>query len=392
MKPLSFMNYKYLLIVFAAFAGCSKPTSDVDSKKQALETAKMEKVALEAKIATLEKEIHAADPNFLANRNAVLITTQPVAKKAFEHYVDMRGSVQSRRNVSLSAQTGGTIDRVYVKEGQRVTKGQTLVVLDAEILRSTQAELKTQIELATITFEKQERLWNQKIGSEMQYLQAKNQKESLERRLAVTQAQLDQMTIKAPFTGTIDLVDALEGEMASPGMPLVRMVNADEMYVNADVSEEFIGKFKAGDPAEIFIPALDKKVKTTIASVGQVINAENRTFVVELQLPSGLAVKPNQVTVVTLRDYVNSEVFSVPTRIIQRDNSGHFVFAVEKKGDVSIAKKVYIKTGASYNTVTEVMEGLTGSEILIHEGFREVTEGAEVSVAEVKADQDVARN
>ncbi|MBL7856928.1 MAG: efflux RND transporter periplasmic adaptor subunit [Cyclobacteriaceae bacterium] len=384
------MNYKYLLIVFAILIGCSKPVSDVESKKKDLEAAKLEKVSLEAKIASLEKEIHAADPTFLANRNAVLIAAQPVTKKGFEHFVDMRGSVQSRKNVSLSTQVGGTIQRVYVKEGQRVTKGQALVVLDAEILRSSLSELKTQIELATITFEKQERLWNQKIGSEMQYLQAKNQKESLEKRLAVTQAQLDQLTLKAPFTGTIDMVDALEGEMASPGKPLVRMVNADEMYVNADVSEEFIGKFKAGDPAEIFIPALDKKVRTTISAVGQVINPENRTFVVELSLPAGLTVKPNQVTIVKLRDYVNAEVYAVPTRIIQRDKSGHFVFAVENKGNVSVARKIYIKAGASYNSVTEILEGLTGSEVVIFEGFREVTEGAEVNIA-AKTGQDVAQ-
>ncbi len=383
-------NQVILIALIGLLSSCGKPGDDIESKKKELESAKSEMVELKSKIASLEKEIQTADPDFAKNNNAVLISTLTPEKKAFEHFVSMRGSVQSRKNVVLSAPTGGIIKQVLAKEGQRVSKGQTLVVLDADVLRNSAAEIKTQLDLAKITFEKQEKLWSQKIGTEIQYLQSKNQMESLENRLATTYSQLDQMTLKAPFTGTIDRVDALQGEMAGPGTPLVRMVNSDDIYINADVSEDFIGKFSIGDPVEVLFPANDKKINTTISAVGQVINPENRTFVVEVKLPSGLSVKPNQVTVVTMRDYLNKDVFTVPTKLIQRDNDGQYVFSVEKKGEISVAKKVYVQVGQGYKSETEVLEGLAGTEVIIAEGFRDVTEGAEVIIAKGKQAKDIA--
>ncbi len=385
------MKYTYLTIVLIVLAACQQG-NDLDAKKKSLEEAKNELVELRAKIAELEKEIHAEDPDFSKNSNAVAITTLGVEKKAFEHFTEVRGAVESRKNVTLSAAAGGTIKKIAVREGQKVTAGQTLVELDTDILRNSLAEIKTQLDLANIVYDKQEKLWDQKIGTEMQYLQAKNQKESLERRLSTTQAQVNQMVIKAPFTGTVDLISALLGELAAPGMPLVRLVSADDMYVKADVSEEYIGKFKAGEPVEVFIPALNEKVKSIISSVGQVINPENRTFTMEVKLP-GVSVKPNQVTIIKFRDYVNPEVFTVPTKLIQRDNQGQFVYIVSKDAENVVAKKQYITPGFSYDSKTEVLDGLTGNEQIIFEGFRDVTEGAEVAIAaETSPKKEVAKN
>jgi membrane fusion protein, multidrug efflux system len=218
----------------------------------------------------------------------------------------------------------------------------------------------------------------------VQYLQAKNNKESLEKRLEVAKAQLDQTMVKAPFSGTIDRVDALVGEMASPGIPLVRMVNPNDMYVKADVSEDFIGKLKAGDGVEIFFPAFDKKIKSTILSVGQVINAENRTFRVEARLVNEVNAKPNQVVVISVRDYINPKVFQIPTKILQRDNAGQYVYQIVNQGNTLVAKKVYVEPGLSYDGHTEILKGLTGTEQLVYEGFREVTEGAELKIAETE--------
>jgi RND family efflux transporter MFP subunit len=384
------MKITYIFVVLGLFSACSNPGDDLAEKKSDLETAKSEMIELKAKIASLEKEIQAVDPNFAQNRNSVLVSTLSLEKKSFEHFVEIRGAVQSRRNVVLSAQMGGIIREVYAKEGQRVSKGQTLVVLDADVLRNSIGEIKTQLDLAKITYDKQSRLWEQKIGTEIQYLQAKNQVESLEKRLGTTYAQLEQMTLKAPFTGTIDRVDALVGEMAAPGLPLVRMVNSEDIYVNADVSEDFIGKFSIGDPVEVLFPTTDKRIKSTITAVGQVINPENRTFVVEVKLPSGIGVKPNQVTVVKFRDYVNDDVFTLPTKIILSDNAGQYVFAIGKRDSVDVAKKVYVKAGLGYNSQTEVLQGLTGSETIIFQGFRDVTEGAEVTIAAPKDTKEVA--
>jgi len=381
-------NYLIALIILVAVA-CSSPSdknSDLEAKKKELETAHVELAGLKDKIAALEKEIGEADPAFAQQINkAVLVSTFVAEKKPFEHKVEMRGAVQSRKNILISAQTGGEIQRVHVREGQNVSKGQVLVSLNADIIRNSIAELKTSLELATSVYEKQAKLWEQKIGTEIQYLQAKNNKESLERRLATAYSQLDQAIVKAPFSGTIDQLPAREGEVASPGMPLVRVVSLEDTYIKADVSERFIGKFKAGDPVEIYFPSQDKKLMSKISSVSQVINAENRTLVVETQLPKvDFPVKPNQVVVLNLRDYMSEATLAVPTRIIQKDEDGQYIFTIDDRNGRLMAKKTHITTGIASFTETEIVDGLIGNEQIVDQGYRDLTEGVEVEIAGVK--------
>lgn len=367
------------LLILGFVAACQKP-NELDAKKKELEAAKAEMLAIKEKISLLEATIRETDPNFGKTNNVVNITEWIAEKKTFEHLVDFRGTVTSKRNVSLSTTMGGRIESVSVKEGQAVRTGQVLVTTDGSVLRHSIAEIKTQLELATTAFNKQSALWAQKIGTEMQYLQAKNQKESLEKRLATTQAQLDQTLVRAPFDGIVDKVDALEGEMAIPGMPLVRMVNGSGLYVKADVSEEFIGKFTSGQKAEVFFPNSNKTVSASVMSVGQVINPENRTFEIEVAVGEP-GLKSNQVAIVKLRDYVNQQSFAVPTKILQRDNTGQFLFTIDKTGKTPTAKKLYVKTGISYNNLTEITEGLSGGESIAIEGVRELADGLEVNIA-----------
>lgn len=387
-KP--YMKNNYLIIALTVLAvACGAPTDDnqnLEAKKKDLEAARKEFASLKEKIEKLEKEISEEDSTFQQTENAILVSTFIAEKKPFEHKVEVRGAVESRKNVLISAQTIGEVERVHVREGQQVTKGQVLVSQNADVTRNSIAELKTSLELANSVYEKQSKLWEQKIGTEIQYLQAKNNKESLERKLATAYAQLDMAIVKAPFSGTIDELPAREGEVASPGIPLVRIVSQQDMYIKADVSERFIGKFKAGDPVEIYFPTLDKKVTSKVASVGQVINPENRTFVVEVALPRiDFNVKPNQVTVLELRDYVSEATLAVPTRIIQRDEDGQFIFVVDDRGERKLARKVHVVTGISYNSQTEIVEGLEGSELIVDQGYRDLTEGVEVNLSkEVK--------
>ncbi len=378
--PINMKN-KLILIALTSVFACTQSADDAESKKKELDAARTELISLREKIGTLEKEITALDPSFARNNNAVLISTWELEETPFEHFMDVRGAMESRKNVSLTSAVGGKIERVLVSEGQQVTAGQTLVTIEADILRNSIAELKTSLELATTMFDKQKKLWEQKIGTEVQYLQAKNNKESLENKLTTTKSQLDQTIVKAPFSGTIDRVDALVGEMAAPGLGLVRMVNSNDMYIKTEVSEQFIGKLKPNDKVEVFFPAFNKKIKSNILSVGQVINPENRTFRVETSFNGEVPAKPNQIVVVSVRDYVNPKVYTVPTKLIQRDNEGAFVFVVDQKDNLSVARKVYVKPGLSFNGVTEILEGFNGSEKIINEGYREVTEGAELKIA-----------
>lgn len=381
------MKNNYLIILFlAGAAACSSPAdnAEVEAKKKSLEEARKEFATIKDKIDQLEKELAEIDPEFARqNNNAILVSTFIAEKKPFEHKVEVRGAVESRRNVTISAQAIGEIEKVYVREGQQVAKGQILVSQNADVVRNTIAELKTNLELAASVYEKQSKLWEQKIGTEVQYLQAKNNKESLERKLATANAQLDMAIVRAPFSGTVDQLPAKEGEVASPGMPLVRIVSPENMYIKADVSERFIGKFKAGDQVEIYFPTLAKRLSSKISAVGQVINPENRTFIVEVNLPRiDFTVKPNQVTVLELRDYVSEATLVVPTRIIQRDEEGQFIFTIDNRGDRMLAKKIHVVTGITYNSETEILEGLAGSEQIVDQGYRDLTEGVEVVLAD----------
>ncbi len=376
-----------IIILIAAACGESKENKSLEAKKADLEKAREQFQELKMKIVNLETEISELDPEFARQNNkAILVSTFIAAKKPFEHKVEVRGAVESRRNVMLSAQTAGEVKRILVREGQRVAAGQTLVEIEADVIRRTIGELKTSLELATTVYEKQSKLWEQKIGTEMQYLQAKNNKESLEGKLSTAYAQLNLAVVKAPFAGTIDQLPAREGEMAAPGVPLVRIVSTDEMYLRADVSERFIGRFKAGDKVDVLFPLLNKTLSTQIASVGQVINVENRTFEVEVKLPKvDFTLKPNQVVVLQLRDYVNEAALAVPTRLIQKDEDGQYIYVVETRESGTIARKLHVVAGISFEKETEIAEGLKGNEQIVDQGFRELTEGVEVMVANTEA-------
>lgn len=390
------MKKNYLLITVIVFlAACGQGGSDVESKKKELEKAKKEYQALKDKIDQLEKDLISMDPEYAKEVNkAVLVSTFKPAQKPFEHKIEVRGSVQSRRNVLISSQISGSIERVHVREGQQVNKGQVLIELDADVIKNSIAELRTSLELANAIYEKQAKLWEQKIGTEVQYLQAKNNKESLESRLATAYAQLDQAIVRAPFSGNIDNVPAREGELAAPGVPLVRITSKQDMYINADVSERYIGKFSEGDVVEIYFPVQDKIVESKISAVSQVINPDNRTFTVEVSLPkTDLTLKPNQVAILNMRDYYSEDAFVVPTKLIQVDSQGQYIYEVKKEGDKQIAKKLYVKTGVTYDGNTEITEGITGTEILVGEGFRDLSDNVEVAISSADAlGKDLAKS
>ncbi|REE02190.1 efflux RND transporter periplasmic adaptor subunit [Marinoscillum furvescens] len=376
------INTTLIVAVAAGIYGCSS-TSGMEDKKNQLAEYKKQLVELKANIAALEKEIAAEDPTALADKNTkILVATAPVTRSEFSHEIEIRGSVASKKNVMISAETMGRIQSISVKEGQHVKAGQLLIKLNADILENNVAEVKTQLELATAVYERQANLWKQNIGTEIQYLQAKNNKESLERRLSTLKSQLDQAYVRAPFSGVVDDIPVKVGEMAQPGLPLVRVVNPREMYISADVPEIYLGKFAVGDPVSVFLPVQDKTLESKVTALGQVVNEQNRTFKIEVSLPTGVNdFRPNQVAVLRLTDYKNEEAITLPTKIIQSDTEGKFVFVASKKEGKQVAKKVYVKPGKSFENKTEILSGLSGNEKVITNGYRDVSEGVELSFA-----------
>lgn len=363
-------------LFFAAACGSSNEKS-----VEKLEELKKQSKDIQAEIKELEAELIANGLLSEPEVNKVLVSKIDLAPRNFAHKVEVRGGVASRKNVQVAAETMGKIISVPAKEGQKVSKGQLLVQLDAEILQNSVSELKTQLELATTIYERQAKLWKQNIGTEVQYLQAKNNKEALEKKLTTLKSQLDQSRVVAPFDGIIDNVNARVGEMAQPGMPLLRIVNQSDVYISADVSESYLGKFQVGQEVEVYFPAQDKKLKSTISSVGQVIKNENRTFVVEVGLPSvDFPVKPNQVVVLDLVDYSNEQALVVPTKIVQKDSKGSYVYELVAKGDLTVANKVYVQPGVSYDLETEIQSGLKAGQVIAFEGFRELAQDVAVDI------------
>jgi membrane fusion protein, multidrug efflux system len=375
------MRTRIFLLVISTLVLVSACEETVDQKRKKLTELRDEARELNDKIAALEKEILEADSTYGQDLNITLVTALTLQPRPFEHKTEFRGTVESRKNVLISAEIGGRINAILIREGQSVSRGQVIAEIDAEVYRNRIAELRNALEMATTVHERQEKLWAQKIGTEIQYLEAKSRKEGLEKQLATAKSELDKAVIRAPFNGSIDEVPARVGELASPGKPIVRMVSPQEMYIHADVSEAFIGKFSKGDKVEVLFPSQNQRVNSTISAVGQVINIDNRTFRLEVQLPQAtFDIKPNQVVVLTLRDYFTENALVVPTNLVQRDNTGEYVYVLRTEEGKKVATKQHIQTGNSYKGETEVVAGLKGTEQVVDKGFRDLSEGTSVKV------------
>ncbi|MGB3851141.1 MAG: efflux RND transporter periplasmic adaptor subunit [Tunicatimonas sp.] len=370
-------------VALLTLVACGGADGDLAEKKAELKEYREELKELKDKVSSLEKEIAAEDPTASNRDEAILVTTEPIPVKTFQHFLEVRGSVTSDRNITVSAEAPAMVQRVLVQEGERVKRGQVLARQDAETSRRGLEELQTSLELATTRFERQKKLWDQKIGTEIQFLEAKNAKETLERRIASSQSQLNSYTIRAPFSGSVDKVFIKEGEMAQPGVPLMRLVSLQDMFIEADVSESHLGKFTVGDSVAVSFPSLNQSLTSTISAIGDVIDQNNRTFSIEVKLPADTKLlRPNLLAVLRIEDFNKPNAVVVPTNLILSDNQGDYVYvAAERDGQLTATKKS-VERGLTYNNETLITSGLTGDEQLINEGFREVAEGMAIKQAE----------
>lgn len=365
-----------LAVVFAF--GCAEEDS-VEAKKAELEKLKAEVVELNSTIRELESELTELDPEFAKqNQKSILITTAAARKENFEHFVEVTGAVLSKKNVSISAETAGRIVEIPAIEGMRVRSGQVLAEIDSESIQRNIEEIENSLELAKTLFEKQERLWNQQIGTEVQYLEAKNRKEGLERNLASLKTQLDKAYVRAPFDGTIETVQVRLGELVQPGAPMFQFVGESDLFIEADISESYVGVLGKGDSVRVSFPSIGQEIKTRVSSVGSIINPNNRTFKVEVFMPRMDLVKPNMLAVMKIKDYENPEAVVVPSKLVLSDNRGDYIFIVEE----GKAQKTYVKRGKTFQQNAEILEGLTGDEQLVDKGFREVGDNFNVNIAQ----------
>ena len=355
MKKIILLPTLALLLFSCGKADNKSIESIIASNNTATISAK--KAELQVQITQLEEALSKLD----TVKEEVLVAIQPVKDSLFAHYLEIQGNINTKENVLIQPEIPGALVALHVKAGQAVSKGQVLGRVDDGGMSEQLASIENQYALAKTTFERQKNLWSQKIGSEIQFLNAQTQMVSAQKAVAQLKAQLGKTVIKAPFTGVIDEVFVERGEVVSANpRGLMRLVNLSNMYVSTMVPETYIGKLKIGTVVEVKLSALGKTYAGKVRQVASNINPSNRSFGIEIAVPNtDNLLRPNQVAKLKITDYVNPKALTVPSNSIQKDGQGNqFVFtATAVKGNTAIAKKTIITSGTSANNVTELLSG-----------------------------------
>jgi membrane fusion protein, multidrug efflux system len=370
-------NIFILLFAASVVASCSSGNGSTD-KKAELEKLKKESAEIQTKIAKLEAEISPVDSIDLAKKQVAITVMQP---QLFEHYIEVQAKVDGDENVAVAPEAHGTVMRINVEPGDRVSKGTILAELDAATTQRGLDEAQNQLDFATTLFQKQKSLWDQKVGSEVAYLQKKSEYEAALRRVATLREQLDLSKIKSPINGTVDAVDIKVGQTIQAGTPSIRVVNMSNLKVKAEVAEAFVSKVKTGNEVKIVFPDINHEIKTKLSYSGKVIDNLNRTFKVEAALsPKETNLHPNMVAVLKIVDYKTPSAFSVPVNVIQTNGDESYLYVLENNGKKSIAKKRVIKTGQSYNGTVEITEGLKEGDKVITTGYQDLLDNESVKL------------
>lgn len=368
-------------ITVILFSFACNTEQDIEKVKQKVAELKSKKVELAYEIDSLEKII-SGDTTHIENIYRVPVRVKTIKQESFKHYFEASGNVEAINSAYISPEINGQIKSILVEEGDRVSKGQLLMKLNTSVTQKGIEELKTGLELATKLYEKQKELWDKQIGSEIQFLQAKNNKESLEKKLETLNAQLEMAKIRAPFAGIVDEIFQKVGEIASPGRQVIQMVNLSKLKIRAYVSENYLSRIKEGDDVEVSFPTYpDFKINSKIHKTGNVINPANRNFEIQLRISnSDEKLKSNMLAIIKINDYSTDLAFVVPSIIVKTDIKGEFIFIATENDKEFIAQKVRVKTGESYHENTIILEGLKINDIVIVEGYNMVTSGVNVSI------------
>lgn len=372
-------NYQIIivLLIIALFQACSQEES-VEKLEKKLESYRKEAKQIELNIKELESQIEALSDG-VDNRYLEPVVTQTLQPVIFKHFFEASGAIQPVKEAFISPEINGQISEVYVQDGDVVRQGQLLAKLNTEVTEKSIQEVESALALARDVFARQQRLWDQRIGSEIQYLEAKNNMENLEKRLATLKAQLDMSAITSPLDGYVEKVSQKKGELAAPGVVMMHLINLDDLFVIADVSERFLPAINQGDVVSLRFPSFpDYILHTEIDRVGNLINRTNRTFEVQLRIRNeNKKLKPNMVAVININDYVQDNSLVVPTKIIREDLNGSYVYVAESATNgTAIARKRYIIPGRTYKGDTRIETGLHAGDAIIVEGFSKVNDGS----------------
>jgi len=377
--------YTLSIFLLIGLVGCSKPvnadgidTSTVEGKKEMLKKKKKDLITLKKDIKNLEKEITALDPDaFEKKQKPVLVTTTSTKTKDFEEFIEIQGTIESKGEYMVTSEMPGTITSMKLKEGDRIRKGQLVATIDNQSFDNSRSEIQVQLDLAKEIFAKRDRLWKQKIGSEVEYLTAKANVESLERSLTSLETQKNKASIYAPANGVVDMVNLRQGELASPGVPILTIISVSDVQVIADVAENYLSMVKKGDDIFVHLPALDLDREAKITNIGARINPANRTFKIEAKVSNKDGkLKPNLMTMIRIKQFEEKDAIVVPTNLILQESEEAFVYVMEQTPKGKFARKTVVERGQSFKGETHIVSGLTGDEVLIAEGFNTVQDGS----------------
>lgn len=377
MKKFILISTLALLLFSCGKADNKSIESIIASNNTATISAK--KAELQAQITQLEEALSKLD----TIKEEALVAIQPVKDSLFAHYLEVQGNINTKENVLIQPEFPGALVALNVKAGQTVSKGQVLGRVDDGGMSEQLASVENQYALAKTTYERQKNLWNQKIGSEIQFLNAQSQMVSAQKAVAQIKAQIAKTVIRAPFSGVIDEVFVERGEVVSASpRGLMRLVNLNNMYVSTSVPETYIGKLKVGTAVEVTLSALGKTYTGKVRQVASNINPNNRSFGIEIAVPNtDNLLRPNQVAKLKITDYINPKALTVPSNSIQKDGQGNqFVFtAIDVKGSTATAKKTIVTLGKSANNVTEILSGLNPKDFIVTDGVNAISEGMKLN-------------
>lgn len=383
---------KSILIIGAAVLLYSCGGDKEMSVEDVIATNNLEEIrAKKAEVSTLQTSytdqlelLNAKIAELDTNKKIALISSFTAQEEVFHHFLELQGNVSTKELVVITPEAPGVLTSVFVKEGQSVSKGQQLAKIDDSGLTPQLAQMKIQMDLAKTTYERQERLWNKKVGSEIQYLQAKTNYEAQQKAVNQVEEQIAKTVVTAPFSGTIDEVITEQGNMVSPGASqLFRIVNLNDMHIETKVPEAHIASVTTGKSVEVILPILGEKLNAKIAQVGSFIHPSNRTFKVEIPVSNeSKLIKPNLTAKIRINDYTNEKALLIPQSIISENAEGQeYLYLIEKKvNSIGIAKKVIIETGQTEGDFIEVLKGIKNGTEIILEGARSIKNGQEVKV------------
>ena len=392
------MKKIFLLLTLAILTiSCGGDSKSIESIIESNDLNKIrekrnEIVTEQTEIAGKLKIIDAAISSLDTIKKYPLVTAFQVKTNNFNHFLELQGSVATKQNIILYPEYSGLLTKVHVNEGQKVTKGQLLATIDDGGMSQQVAQMEVQLSLAKTTFERQKRLWEQKIGSEIEFLQAKATYEGQENAVNQMKSQLAKTSVRAPFSGIIDDVITEQGTVVGAGASqLIRIVNLDNMYIEAEVPEGYLSSIVPGKTVEVYFPVLGETLSTKVDQVSNFINPSNRTFKITILTPNkNKHIKPNLTAKIKINDYSSEQAVLIPQSIISENSLGEqYIFIAQNinKNNEATAKKMIVKTGKTQGDFVEILEGVASNDIIVNEGARNVKDGQNVKILNVESNE-----